>query len=153
MNKEEVLELNEYLGSAYDLADEFNIQVFRVNTPEFNNKVLLYYFRQVKEIESLQQENQELKDRIKELELQNFNLKEDIMIKKMSLPSEEIKDKNFLDLYNMPTYDELKDRIDKADEYIESCLDGVYSLEPDYAPDFHFVDTLAKIQDLLKGDK
>ena len=64
MNKEEILELNEYLGSAYDLADEFNVQVFCVNTQEFNNKVLLYYYRQVKTIDLLEKANQELKDRI-----------------------------------------------------------------------------------------
>lgn len=67
MNKEEILELNEYLGSAYDLADEFNVQVFCVNTQEFNNKVLLYYYRQVKTIDLLEKENQELKDRIENL--------------------------------------------------------------------------------------
>lgn len=77
---------------------------------------------ELKQKDLLKKENQELKDRIKELELQNFNLKEDIMIKKMSLPSEEIKDKNFLDLYNMPTYEELKDRIDKTADLIERFI-------------------------------
>ena len=41
----------------------------------------------------LKQENQELKEQLEECQLQNFNLREDIMIKKMSFPSKEIKDK------------------------------------------------------------
>lgn len=85
MNKEETLELNEYLGSAYDLADEFNVQVYCVNTQEFNNKVLLYYYRQVKEIENLQQENQELKDRIDKA----IDLIEETQIRRYLLEQEE----------------------------------------------------------------
>ena len=67
------------------------------------------------ELEDLESETKHLlelqKDMDKqyeELELQNFNLKEDIMIKKMSIPNKEIKDKTFYDLYGMPTYEELK---------------------------------------------
>lgn len=50
---------------------------------------------------------------LEELELQNFNLREDIMIQKMSLPSEKIKDKSFYELYDMPSYEELFDLIKK----------------------------------------
>lgn len=64
MNEEERKKLSNYLENygAYDLADEFNTQVYMVNTQEFNDLVLLYYFIQKDEIEQLQQENKQLKD-------------------------------------------------------------------------------------------
>lgn len=49
----------------------------------------------------------ELEEENEELKLENFNLREDVMIQKMSLPSEEIKDKSFYDLLDMPSYEEL----------------------------------------------
>lgn len=52
-------------------------------------------------------ENQELKKQLKEYQLQNINLREDIMIQKIAFPSKLIKDKTFYDLYDMPTYEEL----------------------------------------------
>lgn len=70
MNKEERKELSAYLENygAYDLADEFNTQVFMTNTQEFNDLVLLYYFREKNEVENLQQENQLLKEQLKDEE-------------------------------------------------------------------------------------
>lgn len=62
-------------------------------------------------VNSCQEEIRRLKKQLEELELQNFNLREDIMIKKMSLPNEEIKDKTFFDLYDMPSYEELKKQL------------------------------------------
>jgi len=61
-----------------------------------------------------------LEDKIEELELQNFNLREDIMIKKMALPNKQIKDKTFYDLYDMPTYEDLQQRIDKTLQYLDN---------------------------------
>lgn len=49
----------------------------------------------------------ELEEENEELKLENFNLREDIMIQKMALPSKEIKDKSFYDLLDMPSYEEL----------------------------------------------
>ena len=67
------------------------------------------YLNQLRfERDMLQQENQELKKQLEECQLQNFNLREDIIIKKMSFPSKEIKDKSFLELYDMPSYEDLK---------------------------------------------
>lgn len=51
--------------------------------------------------------NEKAKDKIQELEEQNFNLREDIMLKKMAIPYEEIKDKSLYDLYDMPSYIDL----------------------------------------------
>ncbi len=57
---------------------------------------------------NLQQENQQLKEQIEKCQLQNFNLKQDIMIKKISFPNKKIRDKSLIELYNMPSYEDLK---------------------------------------------
>ena len=79
-----------------------------------------------KDIEELLEENQELKKQIEELELQNFNLREDVMIKKMSLPNEKIKDKTFFDLYDMPTYENL---LTQQKEFIKYLEDEIKKLK------------------------
>lgn len=48
---------------------------------------------------------------IQELQIQNLNLRTDIMIQKKALPSDEIKDKTFYALLDMPTYAELKKQL------------------------------------------
>jgi len=84
-----------------------------------------------KKVEELIKENERLKE-------ENFNLREGIYIEKMSFPSEE---RNFKELIEMPTYEELKkenkklnhykllyqkvkDRNDKAIEFIEELYDN-----------------------------
>ena len=58
-------------------------------------------------VDRLQKENQELKKQLEEYQLQNIDLRADIMIQKMAFPNELIKDKTFYDLYDMPSYEEL----------------------------------------------
>lgn len=84
-------------------------------------------------VNSCQNEIRKLKEQLEECQLQNFNLREDIIIKKLSFPNKEIKDKSLLELYNMPSYEDLKkenqklkrklqqkeDIIKKAKEFIE----------------------------------
>lgn len=79
--------------------------------------------------EELLKENQQLKEQLEEYQMQNFNLREDKIIKKMSFPNEEIKDKSLLELYNMPSYEDLKkenqqlkDIINKAKEYNKQII-------------------------------
>lgn len=62
--------------------------------------------------------NEKAKDKIQELEEQNFNLREDIMIKKMAIPHEKIKDKSLYDLYDMPSYIDLVEEDRKYKEVI-----------------------------------
>lgn len=52
-------------------------------------------------------ENRMLKKQVEEYQLQNFDLREDIMIQKQAIPNKLIKDKTFYDLYDMPTYEDL----------------------------------------------
>lgn len=68
------------------------------------------------EISKLQEENEELKKELEECQLQNFDLREDIMIQKQAFPNKQIKDKSFYDLYNMPTY---KDLLTQQKEFID----------------------------------
>lgn len=77
----------------------------------------------------LLKENQELKKQLEEYQLQNVDLRADIMIQKMSFPNKLIKDKTFYDLYDMPTYEELKKQVEeyqkeleKADSITQSCI-------------------------------
>lgn len=49
----------------------------------------------------------ELKKQLEEYQLQNINLRADIMIQKMAFPNKLIKDKTFYNLYDMSTYEEL----------------------------------------------
>ena len=50
---------------------------------------------------------QELEEQLEELEKQNFNLREYIVVNKMAIPHEEIKDKSLYDLYTIPSYSDL----------------------------------------------
>ena len=51
-----------------DLADEFNTQNFVIQDKDKFNEILLYYhFKQNEEIEQLQQENKQLKDKLIEI--------------------------------------------------------------------------------------
>ena len=69
------------------------------------------------------QENKKLKEQLEECQLQNLNLREDIMIKKMSFPNKEIKDKSFLELYDMPSYEDLKNENQQLKEQLQQKED------------------------------
>lgn len=71
------------------------------------------------EISKLQEENEELKKELEECQLQNFDLREDIMIQKQAFPNKQIKDKSFYDLYNMPTYEDLLTQQKKFIKWLE----------------------------------
>lgn len=79
----------------------------------------------------LKQENRELKEQLEECQLQNFNLREDIMIKKMSFPSKEIKDKSFLELYDMPSYEDLKNESEQLKEQLQQKGDAINKAKVD----------------------
>lgn len=78
------------------------------------------------EIETLKIENKELAEQLEEYKLQNVSLRADIMIKKMALPNELIKDKTFYDLYDMPTYEELLAQQKEFIKYLENDLKENY---------------------------
>ena len=74
-------------------------------------------------LEELLKENQELKKQFEEYQLQNINLRADIMIQKMAFPNKLIKDKTFYNLYDMPTYEDLLHQQKEFIEYINEKID------------------------------
>ena len=72
------------------------------------------------------EENKKIKKQLEEYKLQNVSLRADIMIKKMALPNELIKDKTFYDLYDMPTYEELLAQQKEFIKYLEDDLKENY---------------------------
>ena len=77
--------------------------------------------------EQLEWENQELKKQLQELEKENLILREIVMIKKMAIPYEEIKDKSLYDLYDMPSYIDLVEEDRKYKEVIDKLNKYMYS--------------------------
>lgn len=75
----------------------------------------------------LEYENQELKKQLQELEKENLILREIVMIKKMAIPYEEIKDKSLYDLYDMPSYIDLVEEDRKYKEVIDKLNKYMYS--------------------------
>ncbi len=64
----------------------------------------------------------QLKKQFEECQLQNFDLREDIMIQKQAIPNKLIKDKSFYDLYDMPTYEDLLTRQKEFINYLEDYI-------------------------------
>ena len=62
----------------------------------------------------------ELKKQLEECQLQNTDLRADIMIQKQAIPNKLIKDKSFYDLYDMPTYEDLLTQQKEFINYLES---------------------------------
>ena len=71
-------------------------------------------------------ENRMLKKQLEECQLQNFDLREDIMIQKQAIPNKLIKDKTFYDLYDMPTYEDL---LTQQKEFIKWLEDEINKLK------------------------
>jgi len=78
--------------------------------PYYQNRIMLL------------EENQELKKQLEEYQLQNINLREDIMVRKIAFPNKLIKDKTFYNLYDMPTYEELLAQQKEFIKYLEDYI-------------------------------
>lgn len=65
----------------------------------------------------------ELEKQLEEYQLQNIDLRADIMIQKKSFPNKLIKDKTFYDLYDMPTYEDLLNQQKEFIEYLTKKID------------------------------
>lgn len=73
-------------------------------------------------VNSCQEEIRRLKKQLEECQLQNFDLREDIMIQKQAIPNKLIKDKTFYDLYDMPTYEDLLTQQKKFIKWLEDYI-------------------------------
>lgn len=72
-----------------------------------NQELKKKYENAVADYEATMFEKEQLRKQLEEYQLQNINLREDIMIQKIAFPNKLIKDKTFYNLYDMPTYEEL----------------------------------------------
>lgn len=73
-------------------------------------------------VNSCQEEIRQLKKQLEEYQLQNIDLRVDIMIQKKSFPNKLIKDKTFYDLYDMPTYEDLLNQQNEFIKYLEDLI-------------------------------
>ena len=101
MTRKEAILYLEHTGS-----DDFNLEEHQIQN-------------RLNAIQFLLEENQELKKQLEEYQLQNIDLRADIMIQKMAFPNELIKDKTFYDLYNMPIYEGLLIQQKEFIKYLE----------------------------------
>ena len=106
-----IFKTNEYSKMEDICIYKETINIF--NLLKENQELKKKYENAVADYETTMAEKNELKKKLEELELQNFNLRADIMIQKMSFPNKLIKDKTFYDLYDMPTYEELKKQVEE----------------------------------------
>lgn len=122
MNKEYTYNIDKYtIGVDENGKDEIGLTIAIIKNGEIN--VLgNCYGENARCIDLLIKENQELKKQLKEYQLQNIDLRADIMIQKMAFPNELIKDKTFYDLYNMPTYEELLVQQKEFIKYLEDKI-------------------------------
>ena len=74
---------------------------------------------------------------IKGLEQYKFDLKMDMIIDKVAIPEELAKDADFESLLDMPSYEELHNRIKMALEYVE---------------DYNIACNMNKLKSILKGE-
>ena len=59
---------------------------------------------------------------IEQLENENFNIRENIHLERISLPPELTKDKDFMELYDIPSYKDLQQKVkqlEKENEYLK----------------------------------
>ena len=99
-------------------------QLNKYTDPKDLTLMFMYCDEKAKDkIKCLEQENQQLKEQIEKCQLQNFNLKQDIMIKKISFPNKKIRDKSLIELYNMPSYEDLKRENQQLKEQLDQKED------------------------------
>lgn len=131
MNKEEILGAFSLVNNPIVLSEEEvkDVQKAIKELQQENQelKLELSGYRQAiledKDMLGLKEENDKLKKQLEEYQLQNINLRADIMIQKKAFPNKLIKDKTFYDLYDMPTYEDLLNQQKEFIEYINEKID------------------------------
>lgn len=106
------------------LQEQYRLRDIRCIHLEYENEMLKSDFEAQHELtKKYAEENQELKKQLEEYQLQNIDLRADIMIEKKALPHKEIKDKTFYNLLDMPTYEDLLNQQKEFIEYLENEKD------------------------------
>ena len=122
--------------------------------PYYQNKIMLLeenqelkkkYENAVADYEATMFEKEQLRKQLEEYQLQNINLREDIMIQKIAFPNKLIKDKTFYNLYDMPTYEEL---LAQQKEFINYLEDNWKQTQ-----DIWYIKILQKYKSIIGDDK
>ena len=162
MNKEEIdkmfyrIELDRANDSCgFEFADGFSCTFDNIATC-YDDRLNLYEL-----VKQLQQENEKLKEKntiYKSTIKGQYNKIEELKnAKRISKEvhkkrNKKLQDENEkLNHYKL-LYQKVKERNDKAIEYIDNCLDNEYQLEPDYAPNEYVVNILSKTWDILEDN-
>lgn len=90
-----------------------------------NQELKKKYENAVADYEATMFEKEQLRKQLEEYQLQNINLREDIMIQKIAFPNKLIKDKTFYNLYDMPTYEELLAQQKEFIKYLEDEIKNI----------------------------
>lgn len=99
------------------------LQMVYVGDKNALNEMIDYYDELFDEMESWREEVKELKKQLEELEEENFNLRENIYIEKMSFSSE---GRNIKELIEMPTYEDLLNQQKEFINYLENESKEIY---------------------------
>ena len=99
------------------------LQMVYVGDKNALNEMIDYYDELFDEMESWREEVKELKKQLEELEEENFNLRENIYIEKMSFSSE---GRNIKELIEMPTYEDLLNQQKEFINYLENESKKIY---------------------------
>ena len=95
-----IASMNDHLGEIYGYSDVRNTEEAQLKY----EKELAY-----KAIVQLQQ-------KVEQLENENFNIRENIHLERISLPPELTKDKNFMELYDIPSYEDLQQKVEELEK-------------------------------------
>lgn len=110
-----------------------------------NQELKKKYENAVTDYEATMFEKEQLRKQLEEYQLQNINLREDIMIQKVAFPNKLIKDKTFYNLYDMPTYEEL---LAQQKEFINYLEDNWKQTQ-----DIWHIKILQKYKEIIGDDK
>ena len=80
----------------------------------------------------------DIQQKVEQLEKENFNIRENIHLERISLPPELTKDKNFMELYDMPSYEDLKNKVEQLENIRKEAIDYVYKHIQEYDADGTF---------------
>ena len=117
----------------------------RIMLLEENQELKKKYENAVADYEATMFEKEQLRKQLEEYQLQNINLREDIMIQKIAFPNKLIKDKTFYNLYDMPTYEEL---LAQQKEFINYLEDNWKQTQ-----DIWYIKILQKYKEIIGDDK
>ena len=85
-----------------------------------------------------------LQQKVEQLENENFNIRENIHLERISLPPELTKDKDFMELYDIPSYKDLQQKVEQLENENFNIRENIHleriSLPPELTKDKDFME-------------